>query len=117
MTIEEKFFKTFGIEPNIIGCNTGFYDFYRGFRYSCDATNCKKCKSAKKVYPEITAEILLELIRIMNIYQEKSLVYGQTKRELQEDILNRVMLMRKKGLGIKREVRKVFEEQNENTQD
>ena len=53
----------------------------------------------------------------MNIYQEKSLVYGQTKRELQEDILNRVMLMHKKGLGIKREVREVFEENNENPKD
>lgn len=46
MTIEEEFFKTFGIEPNITGCNTGFYDFYRGYRYSCDATNCKKCKNS-----------------------------------------------------------------------
>lgn len=67
--LEQEFYNAFRIKPNIIGCSTGFYNFYRGFRYSCDATNCKKCKSAKKEYPKITAEILLQLLCIYNDMQ------------------------------------------------
>lgn len=65
--VEQEFYKAFGIEP-YISCNTGFIAHYKGRSYVCDAKTCKKCKSNKKVYPEITDRRLLNMICINSYF-------------------------------------------------
>lgn len=107
--IEQEFFETFGIEP-ITYCK-----HFKYVKSKCDKLNsesgCTDCIGKYSEYPKITDRVLLQLIRIMNIYQEKSLIYGQTMNELKYDILNRCILMHKKGLGIKSEIQSLFREE------
>lgn len=63
--IEEKFYKTFGIEPKV---------YCKHFNYvnsECDRKNnkCKDCIGVKKEYPEITSDIILKLICIYIGYE------------------------------------------------
>lgn len=92
--LEQEFFKLFGIEP-YISCNTGFIAHYKGRSYVCDAKTCKKCKSNKKVYPEITDRKLLEMICIYNStytngYTNYSLLNERNVEKLKEQILKTV---------------------------
>ena len=74
--IEEKFYKTFGIEKIVI---KGCYEYYTDVEgidiweeNDCknkDCTKCPKDKTVKK-YPPITDRILLELICIASCYTD-----------------------------------------------
>ena len=125
--ITEQFFMAFGIEPKIedackIADNYwndektankyGTFDVYMNAKCGNQENCTTLCKQAyeKEIYPKITAEKLLGLIRIMNIYQGKILIYGQSLNEIKYDILNRCILMHKMGLGIKTEIIALFKE-------
>jgi len=105
--IEEQFFKTFGIEPFIYCSNP---------RLDCSARSEGTCKKECEyysgiLYPEITAEILLELICILNKhyqdnYQCATMLVGTTIEEVKKCILSECFENEK---HIKAQVRKVFE--------
>ena len=82
--LEEQFFKTFGVEPE---CSIEDVK-----NVKCVEKKCKDCIFCMK--PEITAEILLEMICILNkegIYGYSdwggNFVIGETVEELKESIL------------------------------
>lgn len=54
--LEEQFFDTFGIEPDITSC----------YHRCKKDLNCKKCNEAKVIYPQITDRILLKLLSIQS---------------------------------------------------
>lgn len=97
--IEEKFFKTFDIQP---------YERYRpvksfnfggdkGYKYTREST-----------YPEITAEILLELICISSTVYPITINFKEDINELKEFILD-FYIRHNKEIG-KQQVQEVFEE-------
>lgn len=58
--LEKMFFKTFGIEPELIdSCNKPRHKCLKRFQYGCE-----KCACALRKNPQITDRILLELICI-----------------------------------------------------
>ena len=72
--IEEKFFKTFGIETRCIEKNP---------TYCCDYEDCNKCRGLG--YPQITDRILLELICILNDFSDfciEEICYECLKEEI-----------------------------------
>ena len=98
MTIEEKFFKTFGIEKRckdteIIAC-------------SGKNSDCRKCDVFG--YPEITAEKLLQLICICSTVYPITINYKETVDELKEFIID-FCIRHSKELGIK-QICELFEE-------
>lgn len=94
--LEQEFFKVFGIEP-------------------------KKLFSARQginpdavIYPEITAEKLLEMICICNStyingYTNYFMATGKTKEELKEEILKKCITLSK---DIKNKIQQLFKEDN-----
>ena len=101
--IEEKFYKTFGIEPKYQDTCTveekywsneelaneyGTFDMYMnakcGNQENC-TTECS-CAYQKEIYPTITDRILLELICILNDFEGIS-VKATTIEELKEELL------------------------------
>lgn len=101
--IEEKFYKTFGIEPkHYDGCKQadkywndetlanefGTFDNFMRIKCPMKYQVCTdECKFAydKKVYSELTDRILLELICLLNSIDEPP--YAITVNELKEDAL------------------------------
>ena len=122
--IEEEFFKTFGIEKQPI-----YLVMDMGISHICDkatvllnkhlfSRKSRRCyvKSVNWLYPEITAEKLLELICILNDLTGRLIELDSSNiQDLKEEILNmcisNFMLFR---LPYKRKfidkVRKLFEE-------
>ncbi len=101
--LEQEFFKVFGVEP-YISCNTGFIAHYKGRSYVCDAKTCKKCKSNKKVYPEITNRKLLELICIAYKTQGIEL----TIEDIKNEVLNNCIKYKD---DIKHQIQQLFKEE------
>ena len=96
MTIEEKFFKTFGIEK-ISKCSI------------CTVDDCYYCQHNEDyIYPDITAEKLLELICICSTVYPIIINYKETVDELKEFILD-FCIRHSKELGIK-QICELFEE-------
>jgi hypothetical protein len=96
MTIEEKFYKAFGIEK-ISKCSI------------CAVDCCYHCQySEDYIYPDITAEKLLELICICSTVYPITINYKETVDELKEFILD-FCIRHSKELGIK-QICALFEE-------
>ena len=81
--LEEKFYKTFGIEPFIYCCKP---------RLDCSArsegTCVKECEYYSGIlYPEITAERLLKLVGAMNDFQGYTSLMNSNIEELKNEIL------------------------------
>lgn len=104
--LEQEFFNVFGIEP-YISCNTGFIAHYKGRSYVCDAKTCKKCKSNKKVYPEITDRKLLEMICIAN--KANIEVIGETVEETKNKLLEEMVYWKDDVLY--KEIQQLFKEE------
>lgn len=66
--LEQEFYDTFGIEPLRHVCYRGF-DNCIDNDYNCHCHNKKPCKDSHAIYPEITAEKLLEIICMYNCFQ------------------------------------------------
>lgn len=91
MTIEEDFFKVFGVD----NCS------------NCDRKNSLECYYCDNKYPEITAEILLKLICIYTrFFDIGDNVFKDTK-DLKNFILQGLML--DVSTSLKRQVRALFE--------
>ena len=93
MTIQEEFFKTFGIEPKYKCANKNA----KGLEYECtdgDLSKFKTCKDVNFIYPEITDRILFELICIMNRYSENAgfLVFGENIKDVKKHILKLLII-------------------------
>ena len=118
MTIEEKFFKTFGIEPIKVEVPSREYD-----------SNGEVCSFyVEESYPEITDRILLELIEILREYyklvfwrtgdskcldicgDKRTNVLYRTCDTLRNSILNSLICMQKENKNLKQQVRSLFEE-------
>ncbi len=97
MTIEEEFFKAFGIEKRCIEKNP---------TYCCDYENCDECRGLG--YPSITAERLLKLICIHTSWCEPRLC-SHNINELKEQVLSDLMIDAWYE-ELKQEVQAVFEE-------
>lgn len=84
MTIEEVFFRTFGIERSL-----------KNWKMRADFLNVSKEAVASAVYPEITAEKLLQLLCIViNEYNRNGYTFyldSTNVKELKEDILDALM--------------------------
>lgn len=116
MTIEEEFFKCFGIEPIAIkyecrcGTNTIQCNVETCKSKICDKTHCCDQKQVGVYYPPITDRILLELICI--IIRDKAnynlhLSTIKNVKDLKNEILNQCM---KNRALIKHQVQPLFKE-------
>lgn len=65
--ISNTFFKVFGIKPLRHVCYRGF-DNCIDNDYNCHCHNKKPCEDSHAIYPDITAEKLLEMICIYSKY-------------------------------------------------
>lgn len=97
MTIEEEFFKTFGIEPKIIipYCLRCWHGTCVLSEKQCKKKNQQKCKDfkgseIKYQYPEITDRILLELICILVQWDidYEYLITSKCVSDLKQELLN-----------------------------
>ena len=83
--IEQEFFKVFGIEQKNNGCE----EYY----YIPDAESCKECEDKPCLkhleYPQITSDILLELICILGKSAQITIMFHRidTKNDLKNQIL------------------------------
>lgn len=132
MSIEEEFFKTFGIEPKTKyycpKCKSVLEDWWYGGKYpsyECSNQLCDyetyelrgdfKNLYKEDVYPPITDRILLELICILNRnglygYSDWGGNYpiGETVEELKNSILNDC-ITHQKTYNLYKQVRSLFE--------
>ena len=111
MTIEEEFYRTFGIEKT---CLPQICSNYIG-----DCGSCKALINGKRTcleYPEITDRVILELICILsnNNCCRADIIGWIIYEDLREIILRRIIRYKDE---IKSQVQALFEEQDENTQD
>ena len=90
MSIEEEFFKTFGIEKQKkYGCT----DTWEVCHHDREYPNCKGCPFWELInteYPKITSDILLELICILNTVTEPDLGdinYGRLRNSIIEQCI------------------------------
>ena len=121
--LEKQFFDTFGIEPRYEDACTvedkywdneelaneyGTFDQYMNCKCG-DQENCTtecSCAYQREVYPQITSDILLELICIIgSIY-----ICTQDRETLKEHILVQCMNTQMYSRDIKHQVRTLFEE-------
>lgn len=99
--IKEQFFKTFGIESKIIKCEVcGADKIALGLCAEVDCDNVK-------VYPKITAEILLELICIAN--KASIEVVGETVEEMKNKLLEEMIYW--KDDIVHKEIQQLFKEE------
>lgn len=108
--LEEKFYKTFGIEKKeLTKCNRD--DIFCPYPEKECNINCPYYKVYKTDYPPITDHILLELVCILakqyNIDDAELTFTQYLKTELKNEILDRCILFAR---YIKSDVRKLFEE-------
>lgn len=107
--LEEKFYKTFGIEQ--IAYCTLFDDECRELQ-PCSYQNCKEEKQRVLAYPPITDHILLELVCILAKSKrydfDNYVIFAEDTDNLKKDILFNVIARQK---YIKSDVRKLFEEE------
>lgn len=99
MTIEEAFFKAFNIKPQIYKSP--------GREYTSDGELCSWYE--EKIFPEITAEILLKMICIFNrtqLYCAMNLA-DKNYNALKNTILSKMILITK-NYFLKSEIRKDF---------
>ena len=94
--IEQHFFEVFGVEPE-------YYCTYEKvaenkLEYECTDNNLEKCKECKEVgkrYPEITSDILLQILCIVVDEYEHSghtfYIDATNIEELKSDILDALM--------------------------
>ena len=87
--IREQFFKEFEIEPITI-LNTCVYESYRckypGFDKKC--CDCEYYHLNKKYYLQITADVLLKLICILNNFTDFTCILnGENVEEIKDEIL------------------------------
>lgn len=97
MSIEEEFFKTFGIEPKYI-----------------EGENLMEYSYGKLEYPEITDHILLELICILNKFTGYTSLLNDNCQDIKEEILKDTLfvyeqLRKSYKLDLKHQVRSLFE--------
>ena len=106
MTIEEKFFKTFGIGKREYETPSREYDD--------DGEICSYY--VEEEYPEITDRVILELICILsnNNCCRADIIGWIEYEDLREIILRRIIVYKDE---VKSQVQALFEEQNENSQD
>ena len=128
--LEKQFFSTFGIEPKYEDACTvedkywnneelankyGTFDQYMNCKCG-DQENCTtECSFAyqREVYPQITSDILLELIFILTtlldttVYEDVFVTIAKNREELKKDIFQEGMLYKQ---HIKHKVRRLFEE-------
>ena len=109
MSIEEEFFKTFGIKKQKeYGC-TDTWDFCLHQR---EYPNCKGCPFWEIInteYPRITDRILLELICVHSTYSEPRLCATNIeaiKRQVLRDLIND-----NEEENLKQQVRSLFKEE------
>ena len=115
--IKEKFFNIFEIEPKV-------EEFYIGLQINgencckfckkekCDISWTSSCNEVFLIYPEITAENLLEMICICNStyingYTNYFTATGKTKEELKEEILKKCIALSE---DIKSEIQQLFKD-------
>lgn len=101
--IEEKFFKTFDIEPHLR---------YTVKNCACGCHDCENCERYKekfsKVYPELTDRRLLELICVaLNTFETFEVNRLMNIDSLKEKILELLMLAQD---DVYKEVQTVFKE-------
>ena len=128
--LEKQFFSTFGIEPKYEDACTvedKYWDneelaneygtFDQNMNCKCDdqencTTECS-CAYQREVYPQITSDILLELIFILTtlldttVYEDVFVTIAKNREELKKDIFQECMLYKQ---HIKHKVRRLFEE-------
>ena len=126
MTIEEEFFKTFGIEPKML-CNCEFKNLH-DYRIEYGSDECDKMDSEEEkpcetcikgikafpLYPEITDRKLLELICILDSFTVQSYLKKQPFdiNVLKADILSRCLFLEDCGIAkdrLKQQVKALFE--------
>lgn len=104
--IERQFFETFGIKPEYKTCI---------FKYCKNKKeyDCENCNDREWYYPEITSDILLELICILSKYQkDRGLlleIYEISLNELKEEILEMIIFHNK---DLNYQVKSLFKEIN-----
>ncbi|MBQ2391384.1 MAG: hypothetical protein II306_06405 [Clostridia bacterium] len=91
--LEQEFFKTFGIKPQIYVCYIGF-DRCIDIDFNCHCHNEKPCKNSILVYPEITDRFLLELICICSYFCGTNFhnLWAKNIPELEAMILEKILL-------------------------
>ena len=93
--LEKQFFDAFGIEPDVESCYGRCY-------HKCDTKsylNCKDCDKATVIYPQITSDILLELICILNNYGKYD-TWAVSVEKLKDFILmNCIKVIKEKDLN------------------
>jgi len=116
--IEAKFFEMFGIEPKY-ACNSLHSKELESECNNNDYFKCKLCSHSKKEYPEITSDILLELICFNNSHWFKleDLLCPKNIETIKEDVLRHLLRMNEeyKAVGCKdgfwnEKIRALFEE-------
>ena len=100
--LEKQFFDTFGIEP-AKGC-TAYDELDEEIADSICKDYCPECFYHKKVYPQITDSVLLNLVLIMNPY---GVPIGVNLEEFKQHILE---ICIGKANDIKHQVQQLFKE-------
>lgn len=105
--IEQQFFKVFGIEPKT--------QWHKCKDYSCIACDeYDNCVNRKYIYPEITAEKLIELICALNALCEKIFYKSIVPNDFKNEILSVYLdiypkLLKKDKEYLREQVRSLFE--------
>jgi hypothetical protein len=111
MTIEEKFFKAFGIRPIAnkyecrCGTNTTKCTIHTCKSHICDKKYCDQ-EQIGVYYPNITAEKLLELICVIVSQQTSFAINEKNKKSLIKNVLYRTIELKD---YIYKDVQKLFE--------
>lgn len=93
INIEEEFFKVFGIDPrDYYSCSIDSYCPYNP--NLCDE-NCPYYIKYKTAYPEITEDILLELICILNKFTGYTSLFSDSCQGIKEEILKNTLFVYK----------------------
>ena len=110
--LEQKFYDTFGIEPEInYVCDKRPCE--KGLLKTCADIGCSHLYDTREDYPEITSEKLLQMICICNStyingYTNYFMATGKTKEELKEEILKKCIALSK---DINQQIQQLFKEQ------
>ena len=105
----QEFFETFGIEPKICTLDKCRWT-YEEFDSSCNY--CQFSKNRPSGYPEITAEILLELIIILSGVMPVKFAFERSIDDVKTVVLNYAINYKKRNINhfydIDEQVRKLF---------
>lgn len=109
-SLRERFFDKYGVKPIKTHEDCPHYEYIKGWDVcnKKEDNNSPKCTNCKKVYPDITAEQLIELIAIASGYFKISFAFERGYDDVEENVLESLCNYDDLQGGVKRDVQHLF---------